>query len=51
MIFPWDFATNAFFAAKRYADEHGVRILNATRGGKIEVFERVDFDSLFGALQ
>ncbi|MBQ3763763.1 MAG: DUF115 domain-containing protein [Synergistaceae bacterium] len=51
VIFPWDFATNAFFAAKRYADEHGVRILNATRGGKLEVFERVDFDSLFGALQ
>lgn len=47
VIFPLDFATSAFVSAKRYADEHGVRILNATRGGKLEVFERVDFDSLF----
>lgn len=30
-----------------YADEHGIKIRNATRGGKLEVFERVDFDSLF----
>ena len=49
VIFPWDFATNAFAEARRYADEHGVKILNATRGGKLEVFERVDFDSLFSA--
>lgn len=47
VIFPLDFATNAFIAARRYADEHGVRILNATRGGKLEVFDRVNFDSLF----
>ena len=47
VIFPTDFATDAFVAAKHYADEHGVRILNATRGGKLEVFERVDFDTLF----
>ncbi len=33
--------------ARRYAEEHGIRIWNATRGGKLEVFERVDFDSLF----
>lgn len=47
VIFPADFATSAFAVAKRYADEHGVKILNATRGGKLEVFERVDFDTLF----
>ena len=34
----------AYKAAKRYADAHGVRIYNATRGGKLEVFERVDLD-------
>ena len=34
-------------AAKKYADSHGIKIYNATRGGKLEVFERVDFDSLF----
>lgn len=32
--------------AKKYCDEHGIIIRNATRGGKLEVFERVDFDEL-----
>ena len=50
VVFPLDFATDAFIVAKNYADEHGIRILNATRGGKLEVFERVDFDSLFDML-
>lgn len=39
--------TLAYQAAKKYADEHGIKIYNATRGGKLEVFDRVDFDSLF----
>ncbi len=34
-------------AAKEYANTHKIKIYNATRGGKLEVFERVDFDSLF----
>lgn len=42
-----DGMTNAYIAAKQYADAHGIKIYNATRGGKLEVFERVDFDSLF----
>lgn len=33
--------------AKKFACEQGVQIYNATRGGKLETFERVDFDSLF----
>ncbi len=33
--------------AKQYADCHGIKIFNATRGGNLEIFERVDFDSLF----
>lgn len=37
----------AYKAAKKYADEHGIKIYNATRGGMLEVFERVDFDRLF----
>ena len=36
-----------YLAAKKYADEHGIKIYNATRGGKLEVFKRVDFDTLF----
>lgn len=37
-----------YMAAKKYADTHGIKIYNATRGGQLEVFERVDFDTLFG---
>ena len=37
----------AFSTARKYADSHGIRIYNATRGGKLEAFERVDFDGLF----
>ena len=40
-------STLSYEAAKQYADAHGIKIYNATRGGKLEVFERVDFDSLF----
>lgn len=43
----YDIALNALEIAKEYADAHGIKIYNATRGGKLEVFERVDFDSLF----
>lgn len=30
------------------AEEHGRRILNATAGGQLDVYERADYDSLFG---
>jgi len=32
---------------KKEAEKRGIKIYNATRGGALEVFERVDFDSLF----
>ncbi len=32
--------------AKRFAEKNNVKIYNATRGGMLEVFERVDFDSI-----
>lgn len=32
--------------AKRYAKKHNIRIYNATRGGKLEAFPRVDFDQI-----
>lgn len=34
-------------AAENYSQLHNFRIYNATRGGALEVFERIDFDSLF----
>lgn len=37
----------AFDAAEKYSKEYGVKIYNATRGGNLEAFERVEFDSLF----
>ena len=33
--------------AEMYSRSHGFRVYNATRGGALEVFERVSFDSLF----
>lgn len=39
--------TKAYEAFKEYADKNGIIVKNATRGGKLEIFERVDFDSLF----
>ena len=30
----------AYISAKNYADEHGLEIVNCTRGGKLEVFSR-----------
>lgn len=32
--------------AKDYADSHGIKIYNATRGGELETFERVDLDEV-----
>lgn len=37
----------AYRHARSYIEAHGGTIQNATRGGKLEVFDRVDFDSLF----
>ena len=37
----------AYDYVAQYAKEHGLKIYNATRGGKLESFERVDFDTLF----
>ena len=45
--FEADNALKAYEAAELYSRKHGFRIYNATRGGKLEVFERVAFDSLF----
>ncbi len=43
-----DVSTLSYMAAQEYAQEHPVKIYNATRGGKLEVFPRVEFDTLFG---
>ena len=41
-------STTAFEAMKKACDARGIRVLNATRGGALEVFPRVEFDALIG---
>lgn len=38
---------NGYQKIKEYAESKGIKIYNATRGGYVEVFERVNFDELF----
>lgn len=45
-FFP-DMVFRGYQSARRYAEQHGIQIFNATRGGALEVFPRVDFDALF----
>jgi len=35
---------SAYKEAKKYADKNNIKIYNATRGGMLEIFERVDLD-------
>lgn len=39
-----------FKVARKYADEHGINIYNATRGGMLEVFPRVDLEDVVGGV-
>jgi hypothetical protein len=39
--------TQAYLSAKHHCVQKGVKIYNASRGGKLEVFPRVDLDQLF----
>lgn len=43
----YEFVTNSYQSAEEYSRKHGIfRIYNATRGGILEVFERVNFDEV-----
>ena len=42
-----DKMTMAYTSAKRYADNSEIKIFNATRGGHLEVFERINLDEVF----
>ncbi len=41
-----DDSSRGYLKAKQYADKNGVKIFNATRGGKLEIFPRVDLDEI-----
>lgn len=40
------FQMKAYSVAKKYADQHGIKIFNATRGGKLEIFDRVNLNEI-----
>lgn len=40
-------STLTYVAMKSHCEKRGIRVFNATRGGKLEVFPRENFDSLF----
>ena len=46
LITPKEASLKTFKSAERVSYNLGFRIFNATRGGKLEVFERVNFDKL-----
>lgn len=46
LVHNMDEATKSFYRARLYYKNKGVNIYNATRGGKLEVFPRVNFDEL-----
>jgi hypothetical protein len=41
----------AFSEARRFSDASGIRIVNGTRGGRLEAFERADLDDVFDSLR
>lgn len=46
-VYNIDSVEYGYNVTRDYCDKHNIKIYNATRGGKLEVFERIDFDSLF----
>lgn len=38
--------TSSYIEAKKYADQHGIKIFNATRGGYLEVYDRVKLEDV-----
>ncbi len=46
-IYHTDVMLKGYGLAKEYCEKHGIKIYNATRGGQLEKFERVNFDDLF----
>ena len=44
---PIERMTVAHYHANEYAKKNNIQIINATRGGKLEVYDRVEFDTLF----
>lgn len=44
-------STLTYIAMKRHCDDRGIQVFNATRGGKLEVFQRVDFEEVLRKIE
>jgi hypothetical protein len=44
-----EYSTLAYEAARQYAEHNAIKIYNATRGGELEVFQRVNFDTIISS--
>jgi len=44
----FDGVNRHYQVARDYAEAHGIKIYNATRGGQLDVFERIDVDKVLG---
>ncbi len=42
----YDAATECYENIRKYADAHGIKIYNATRGGKLEAFQRIKLEDV-----
>lgn len=45
-VFNYNSMLHAYQIAKEYCDNHNIKIMNATRGGKLEVFERTSLEKI-----
>lgn len=36
--------------ARKFCEEHGIKLYNATRGGRLDILERIEFDRLFNTV-
>lgn len=41
-----EYMKNAYRSAEKYANANGIKIYNATRGGELEEFKRIEFDEI-----
>jgi hypothetical protein len=42
---------NQYEYLRRFAESKGIRILNATKGGVLDVFDRVEYEDLVGEIR
>lgn len=46
-----DVSFNALKKVREYANAHDIKIINTTRGGNLEIFERKNIDEVFKEIE